>query len=454
MGFKAAWKGLIQGTIVSEGGRDPLTPSITQSSTNTNAIDKNSYKTYSSKVKISYEMYNGRADYGSEIYGSVVDTRGAFISGEGISVTARKKSTQKYIDKFLELNNLHGSKLVNTTRIMEMEGKCLLLMNPKKKTVLTEEIEYIHVTPIQWWTRNYSVGVDEIDDRKLTKVAFKTNDGSGEKKVPTDKAAWIRTGGTNDRVNETPNKVHKILTDIENFSRMKYDLRKNHHLFAKIQQYFKTMNIQEAKAINKDINAGNFEIGQGYAGTADYSLVSVPLGALEALTGEMLLAAKIISMNTGIPIHWLAWPELMSNRATAENLLEVINAGTSKERLILQESLKELIIKSMIMAVDLGIEDNNIIGEFHLELPLVSLANLKAIQETWLPLQQMDVISMDTLRSKVPAINPSEEKKRVMQEKIENVEMFMDGKSEVDMRGERTKNLNNEGKDDTGEDKE
>ena len=63
MGLKQAWKGLIQGNSVVEGNRSALTPSITTAQSTSAVIDKNNYKTYSSQVKASYEMYNGRMIY-------------------------------------------------------------------------------------------------------------------------------------------------------------------------------------------------------------------------------------------------------------------------------------------------------------------------------------------------------------------------------------------------------
>jgi hypothetical protein len=332
-------------------------------------------------------------------------------------------------------------------RTGELEGKDLVVMFPTKKKIQTDEIEYIRCQNIQWWTNNYSITVDPKDTSRITKIAYKPkNEDSMEKVIPIEKSVYIKIGGTDDRINETANKIHRILTDIENFSRAKYDLRKNHHLFAKIMPYWKTLTQKEANAINNDVNSGEWQIGVGYAGTADFKLNDVPLGALEAITGEMLLSAKIISTNTGIPIHWLAWPELMSNRATAENLLEVVNSSTRRERLIWEEKLRELINKSMIMAINAGFEDNNILGEYHLELPLISLANLEDIQETWLPLQQLDVISMGTLRSKLPTINPSQEEKMVSKEKKVNMERFMEtgGKMEDDLRSDETKNMQEE----------
>jgi hypothetical protein len=163
-------------------------------------------------------------------------------------------------------------------------------------------------------------------------------------------------------------------------------------------------------------------VGDAFAGTANMNIIDAPLGASEAIKNEMLLNLKNVSALTAVPIHWMAWPELMSNRATAENLLEVVNAGTKKERLIWEEKFQDIIEKSMVLAVENNLEDPNIIGDFTVKLDIISVANLKQIQETWMPLQEAGVIAMNTLRSKVPTVNPTEEEKLVNQEADDNFE--------------------------------
>ena len=139
------------------------------------------------------------------------------------------------------------------------------------------------------------------------------------------------------------------------------------------------------------------------------------------LLKDMLASLKAIATTTGVPIHWLSWPELMSNRATAENLLEVVNIATKSSRLIWEESLEDLIWKAMRHSVDAGIESANIMGDFQIKLPLVSLNNLKAIMDVWLPLVG-DVISMATFRNMLPGIDPETEQKLIEAERKKKAE--------------------------------
>jgi len=429
---KARIKKQIQ--ALTEAERDVTTTYVTNTQSTTEVVDKNNYKKYNQQVKFCYEAYSGDIDYGAELLRGIIQTKVAFVAGEGLSIFAAKKSTQKFIDDFLEYNKLHGSRLLRMVEIGELEGRNLMVLKQDPKN------RKIKARSFSWYINKYTVDCDGIDTDEITQIYYKKNkDEDKLSYIPVDKSVYIRLGGTDYDLNETSTDLHCVLTDIENYSRAKYDLRKNNHLFAKLTPYFKTETQEQANSINNALP--DWQIGQGYAGSADFSLVGPGTGALEALKGEMLLALKNISSTVSEPIHWLGWPELMSNRATAENLLEVVNAGTKKRRLLWEEGIKELIEKAMVFAIDSGYEDSSIRGDFQVKLPLVSLANLKMIAEIWMPLMDSGVISMSTLRNKLPEINPSEEKKLVDKEKKENMDrmqesMINNGNDKEDENGD------------------
>ncbi len=391
---------------------DILNPSVAASIQSGGNIRGNNYTSYSSQVTATYNMYNAESEYGAATLRGIVDTRVAFIGGEGISFTAEKKESLEYIEKFIKGNELDGSLLLDMITTGEMEGKNLAIL--LKDTA--EEL--IKVREFSWYINNYTVNVDKNDNRKITgfKVKKKTSDAK-DITIPVDKSVYVRLGGSPDKINETTNRIHTALTQVENYDRALYDLRANNHLFAKITPFFKTDNQQAAKSINNAISAGDWTPGRGYAGSAEFSMVGPPTGALEAIKGEMLLNLKMIASVVGIPVHWMSWPELMSNRATAENLLEVVSAATKKARLVWEEAIYKLIRRSMDMAVAAGFEKPSIVSDdFTIKLPLISLANLKQLIETWFPLYQDGVISMATLRNNVPGIDPEEERRKLQEE--------------------------------------
>ncbi|MDP4879928.1 MAG: hypothetical protein NWR36_08580, partial [Opitutales bacterium] len=68
------------------------------------------------------------------------------------------------------------------------------------------------------------------------------------------------------------------------------------------------------------------------ASSAPAASNTAPAAGGTSLTTEINTIAKIISGATGIPIHYLGFTDLMSNRATAEDLAELVNVTTSHER--------------------------------------------------------------------------------------------------------------------------
>jgi hypothetical protein len=334
-----------------EADKNLLSTFATNTSTSTeNQPDRNNYKTYEVQTKTIYDMYNGETNYGSETLAGIVDMRTALIAGEGASVVARKKSTQKYIDSFMNYNKLYGSTLIEMVQSGEMEGKMLVTFETSRKDGMASHIK---IDPLLWATRKYQIHTREDNKNFIEKVTYSDKDGT-QQEIKLE-YVYVKLGGTMDKVNDTVTRIGSVLTQIENYSRCLYDLRQNNHLFAKVMLWIKTNSGEEAKSVNSDLQGGKFKIGTNYAGTADGKFIAPPTGALETLKGEMLLNAKIISTKTGIPVHWLAWPEMLSNRATAENLLEVTNSATVKERLIWEEALYSIIMKAMEKGVEAGV---------------------------------------------------------------------------------------------------
>lgn len=418
--------------------RDILSTCITgagYTSTLSTYIDKNNYATYTKQVQTTNQMYNNRTDYGSEILRALIKSRVSFIGGEGMSVKADKKATRNFTEKFLKDNKLlDGSALPDNITTGEMEGKDLLELIPIKKD---DKLEKIRVRNYYWYVTPYNI---DWDDKTGEYKEAKVNASSAKKdlegkyadlkagktniNLKKDKFVYVKLGGSPDRINLTPPLIANILTDIENFSRTKYDMRANNHLFGKAFPIFLVEKLAEAKALQNKINSENWIVGKGYAGTARDVKIIEPSGmGQEVLQKEMVDLMRIISLNTGIPVQHLAHPDLLSNRATAENMLEMINAATNQERLKWEEAFTELVQKAMIIATEGGMEGAvNDPDGFELKLNFATLALLEQIASVWLPLAEAEYVSRTSVRSRLPGINVSDEEKFLKKEKEERME--------------------------------
>ena len=414
----------VQASVAEGTHTDILNTNITGSVSTESTQKENSYRTYANIINTIYYMYNAEKSYGGEFIKSVIRTRVSFICGGGCTVIAKNQNTAKWITDFLQYNKMEeGSNLFRYVTTSEMEGKCLLVIKPSKDKTKVD----VRIFP--YLNNPYTVTVDPKDNQLIQKVEYKSEKTNRMEEIAKiNRLVYIRTGGSPDRINATTPVVGNCLTDIENASRIKYDLRFNNHLFGRLTPAFKVNDMTEAKALNNLLQATDWKIGRTYVGTGELTLVGPPEGATKALTDELKTTCRIISLNTGIPVHWLSWPDLMSNRATADNLMEVVNAATIMEREIWEEGLTELIQKSMTMAFELKMpgatEAIRGIDDFEIRLPLISEAKMKEIQEVWIPLAEGDYITKDSVRNKIPGINPLLEKQMLEAEQEEKLAMI------------------------------
>lgn len=401
---------------ISEGTRDVLTTGITSSRGVSEVVDKNNFRTYESKVKGCYDFYDNVVDYGGEIFGSVADFRCSFIAGEGISFISPNKAKTEFIRKFLDENKLSGSRLMLAVRMGEFEGKILWVLAPN-----TEKDKTVKARLFSWFANRYNVVKDDADYDLVKKITYRKTNEAEEEEIKKDAFVYLQLGGTRLFSNDTPTKLGKILTQCENVSRAMYDLRNDTHLFQRIFPVFKTATAQEGQAITRELNAMSWDIGSGYAGTADVKLIEPTGAAADSILKEVTANMRFISSMSGVPIHWLAYPDLMSNRATAENLLEVVNASTRTERLLLEEGIKELIDKACIMATNNGYDPKILEGDCTVKIPLISLAALQQLIDVWSPLYDAGHISQFTFRNMLPGIDPDKEQKLIDKEKKDEI---------------------------------
>ena len=389
---------------------DPLTGTVTTNRTKT--IRKNNFQTYSSQVNQILKNYNATSEYGPTMTKAVIDMRTAFICGGGITVKTKPASAQAWVDSFMKVNKLNGSKFQELVELEEKEGKSLIIL--KREGTGPDAPIRIKLQP--WTAINYEIDTDIYGDPVVATLA----DGGNGPRSPYQKESfvYIHVGGCLNDINISPPRIASCLTQIENYERGLYDLRENNHLYGRSTPLINTKDKSDANYMQAKINKENWTIGKYLIGPFTAGYLIPDQGALATLSGEMGLNAKIISSVTGLPVHWIGWTDLMSNRATAETLDELIKFATKKERTYTIEGMDELIQKAAAKARNGG----QAIPEFELEieLPNITSADLKALIEVFQPLWLDKIISKQTLQGMVPGINPEKENKQIEKEAKED----------------------------------
>lgn len=374
----------------------------------------NAYNTYEAQIKETYRKYNSFASFGCQQTRAIVDLRTAFIAGEGISISAEKDQTAKWIESFIMKNNFNGNNFINAVKGSEMAGQSLFLMRPSywlddSFYIKMSRIPYVLNTPFR---PVYSDNLikDDIVDIQIKKEGMWISAGFNN-------FIYVRTGGDDANTKDPVTKVGVVLTDAENYDRATKDMRRTNHIFARITPVFNTDTDSEATALQKRLSGLKWKIGSAFIGKAKFKYEVPSTGTHANLTSELVSTIKTISSVTGVPVHWLGYVDLMSNRSTADSLYELIKNATINERSEWQNAIYNMIIKAQKMYIDSGGEGlSNLDFNFEVSLPLLDFSNfLERIRALSLAFGDR-AISLNDYRNAVPGIDPLKTKKAVDKE--------------------------------------
>ena len=365
----------------------------------------NAYTDYGAQVGETYRKYNSFASFGCQQTRAVVDLRVAFICGEGISVSAKDENTSEWIESFFEKNKLDGTNFINAVKGSEMAGQSLFLLKPAlwqgdELYVRSLRIPYRITMPYR------PVYSDSLAKDEVTAIMIKKEGMWVDMGFPN--FVYVRTGGDDANSEGPVTKVGVILTDLENYDRAIKDMRRNNHVFARITPNFQTKNSTETDSVVKWLTGKKWKIGEAVVGTAEFEYKTPKAGAHENLESELAATIKTISGVTGIPVHWLGYVDLMSNRSTAESLYELIKNKTIIERSEWESALRLIIIKAMELYIDNGGTDlRKLDRDFQVRLPLIDFGNFIDLDRALSIDYSDEAISIDDYRNNIPGIDPT-----------------------------------------------
>ena len=381
------------------------------------------YNSYKSQVTELGQKYEGLADWGNQLAKIIIDTRASFIISSGIVVKPKSKEFEReyqYIKDFMKLNDIDEEVPQDWAIEAEIEGKFLARLTKNKN----KELKQIDARYIPFTSTDYTVETAPEDYKDYTKVYYKYTPNSGDKSgqsvdVALDPKEFVykRFGGRTFKVNNTPSKTCSVLTQIESLDKCLYDLRRINHLFASPTPFINAETKEAAKSLNDAIADINWTIGKMLIGhNSTFEMIGVDMAGIDNLINEIITNLKIICGATGIPPHFLGFADLMKNRSTAENLMEEIQAATTKDRRVWIGAYEELFSKVLQMANDEYSMDFKI-DAVEVKIPYISQEQFTRIVNTWLPLQLAGIVSEETVREKTPDIDGEVEKERIEEER-------------------------------------
>ena len=390
----------------------------------------NNYRTYALAVTEINKKYTGKADWGVWA-GNIIDVRAAFTVGKGIRIVKIEDNADaelEFATKFAKDNALLMGMALTYAVEQEIEGKILfnLFWDGEEDGEPTLKARFL-----SWNNLAYTVVTNPIDYLDYRKVVYDmplTN-----QKVVIDKPNFVyrKIGGRISDPNEATPKIWRSLTQIDEVDHAYRDLREINRILAAPTPYIKCDTAEEAKSVLAAIDNFNMKIKKAVAGTGDFKYVTIPADSGKPLIEEILAKAKAISGNTSVPVHFMGHPDLMSNRAVADNMMELIWAGTVKEREVWESAYTELIRKAIDLE-NIRTETTPLDGnKIEVQIPEISSAEWDMISTTWLPLFLNGAITLELLLSKIPDLDIEAERKRKEEEDKKAAEEFEKRKGEI-----------------------
>lgn len=374
----------------------------------------NQYQTYSSQVINAYKKYNGNSEFGCAQVRTEADTRVAVIGGEGLSITPGKKCTKQYqafFKKFLNINGFDGIRFFDVVLQTEIEGFSLL------RLVRYGDTPVVLTPGTQFGKNKFKPVLRDFDDTR-TVQKIKVTPEKGDEYTIDKYFVYIRTGGVGCVTNDPTTRIGLSLQACDNYDMAQKDLRQLNYRMARITPWVKCAKDSDVKTTKDNFIKSNWKIGDMFIGTGEFGYASPKTDAISNLKEELAANAKTISALTGLPMHWLGHTDLMSNRATAEELYNLVNLATIKERTEIANGFKNLLVIMQEFYIDNigGGEITTVCDDFEVTIPLMDLGRFKETMETWIGLFNNELVSSQTVLSKVPGIDSLEEQKRIKEE--------------------------------------
>ena len=358
----------------------------------------NQYLSYGTQVDETYRKYRGKSDWGCAPVRTIIDTRTSFIAGEGLAIASKDEVFTTWVKKFLKASRLSGSQFFDAVLGAELAGRILFVLSP-----------VIGSLPIL--TR---YPYNKASTYKIVDGSLVFEKGGNKTVIAPDRFTHIRPSGDDCQFDEAPTRTGLVLTDCENYDRALKDIRRTNYVAARITPAFHTESNEETESLRQNLARTGWRIGQAFIGTATLSFIQATIATLDNLKGELASIAKNISAVTGVPVHWLGHTDLMSNRATAEDLYQMISNATSRDRTMVAEGIYELIVKAQAMYIDSGgTEISAVQDDFTVTIPSIDYGRFESMIKA-LSVAYMDTaISIDDYRSFIPGIDPLVTKKAV-----------------------------------------
>lgn len=383
----------------------------------------NTYPGDTAMIAAVNKAYNGCSDWGVNICKAVVEIRASMIGGAGIEVGVREGFTGdaskeiEFCKDLMMFNGLNADSQTSYAVEGGIEGRALFVMNSVidggKKKIRVRFVPYTS----NGGASTYTIQTNPNDYTAITAVKITPQSGQAPYLLSPQYFAYRKFGGRASRVNQSSPLVGHVLPQIEAIDHALRDWREINNLYSKPTPVLELVNSSDAEPQYRLITQTlNWKIGQLLVvGGGVYKMVGPGMEGVQSILDEITVNLKITSGTTGIPPHFLGFPDLMANRATADSLTEVMFAATNKERSAWIQLYTEILRKSILL-------NNAIVGSAMDPSAIVALlpenaqTRLRQIVDIWLPVFSAKGITRKSFLDRIPGIDSEKEDEKVLKD--------------------------------------
>lgn len=400
------------------------------------------------KIQELRQMYKGEARWGNVACAGVVNFNRSFQMANGMIASARTEDdrdseTHDLVRDFLDYNNLTEERALDLGTAGELDGQVAL------RWTWDASAQHVKIYAVPLIETKYRVAFKDGDYTKPTALALYPDQEKQEKVYVPSQFVFIK-------FRAIPNGTYGIPTplpcmeDIKNYDKARNDLRKHNHLFAYPTPVIKGKNASRINAISTKLSSTNWQLGTYLVILADedFKLEEMTGAGKDALLDEMKRYAQVISGVTDVPVQFLGYPDLLSNRSTSTDMFE----GPVKRAQATQRTwiggFEELLEKvGAVYNAKLGTDHD--FSTVSIGFPPIRAGNLQDIIQAWLPVFVASGVSHRTFLREIGIADPDKEiedviaeaKKKAAETRTAGTELTPDEEEEIEREAEEALRL-------------
>lgn len=423
------------------------------------SIQPNIYNTHKKQVDEIYCKFKSLAKWGNQIANRILNLRAAFTMGTGIEAMLKDtpqriedgdeeatpdtvdnqdeqveqveptgptdeemnearvqaeiaQNSLDFVNDIIAFNGWDGPGADEMAVLAGIEGQLLLILHDVFDDDTGELVNYA-IECLSWRKTQYKVTFNEVDGRQMVSAGVKevnwlTNpdDASSQKvTVSGDRCVLLLFNAAKGDEEGVPY-MATVLTDMEDFDR-------NHRVWVKMNSLHATptpvMKFNDpASALkqknNDDAGKRKWGIGRILYTSAEFMMAEMTGEGHLSLKAGIEELAKVISAATGIPLQFIGYANLMSNRSTADNTMEPVAVTSESEREVWVAGINKL--------MDKGIRRRNARSELSApameeglvtaSIPFVSTRDLNLLEKVLMPSTEKGFFPEDVFLDLLP----------------------------------------------------